>query len=254
MIDSPVCDLHSFYVNALSLRVDTTISAIHSLNFLRDPQIQLLLLRSCLGSRRLIYLLRSIPPLPDILPPLHAFDNALKDLLREAILGHAQFFRSLQVLLSSLPLSKGELGISRAVDFFSFAFLSSSLDTLPLQTGLLESASLSPVDLAIDRELAPPDIRSAYAQLAACDGTSVTPLHRSSPSTGHTYDGTRPFGHDRASTACDEDTATATPSTQSLLVEHFFAAAATRACDLLEPARSSGYFSLLLCLQMRGSS
>ena len=121
----------------MSELVDTAISAIHSLSPLRDPQIQLLLLRSYLGSCRLIYLLRSILPLPYILPPLQVFDTALTDCLREEILGHAQYFGSMQVLLSSLPLRKGGLGITRVVDLFSFAFLSSNLDTLPLQIGLL---------------------------------------------------------------------------------------------------------------------
>ena len=256
VLGSPVSHLPSYYKAALSARVNAAISAIHSLSPLRDPQVQLLLLRSCLGSCRLIYLLRSIPPLLDMLPPLRSFDNTLTSCLREDILGHAQYFGSLQILLSSLPLSKGGLGITKAVDLFSFAFLSSSLDTQSLQAGLLASVALPPTDPAIHSALAlaPPIIRTAYAQIAASDGTSVTPQRGSSSSSTHTARGTSLRGADRALAGSDEDTVSATPSSQSFLAEQFFVAAAAQACDLVDPEHAPRFRSFLQCLQMRGSS
>ena len=80
-------------------------------------------------------------------------------------MGAIQGFGSLQVLLSSLPLSKGGLGITRASDIFSLAFLSSHLNSLDLQSGLLASAMLPPNDAAVACTLtsAPDCISSAYA-------------------------------------------------------------------------------------------
>ena len=105
VLGSPVSRLPPFYMTAIAARVETAITAIHSLNPLEDPQIQLLLLRSCLGSCRLIYLLRSTPPVPELLAPLLTFDTALSNVLRDDILGAAQFFGSLQFLLSPYPLA-----------------------------------------------------------------------------------------------------------------------------------------------------
>ena len=76
----------------------------------------------------------------------------------------------------------------------------------------------------------------------------------SSPSICHTSDGTHPVAPDPASSACDEDTASARPSTLFLLTEQFCVVATARACDLVEPAHSSRFVSPLQCLQMRGSS
>ena len=104
------------------------------------------------------------PPLPELLGPLHTFDAALSEFLREDILGAAQFFGSLQILLSSLPLSQGGLGITLASDLFHFAFLSSRFDSLDLQTGLLASAALPRTDAAVVTALAsaPAAVRTAY--------------------------------------------------------------------------------------------
>ena len=120
----------------------------------------------------------------------------------------------------------------------------------------MESTRLPSTDTATNLALAltPPVIRSAYAQLAAGDGTSVIPLHRSSFSTCHTSRGTYWIGPDRASADCDEDTVSAAPSTQSFLAEQFFVAATTRACDLVELEHTPHFRSLLQCLQMRGSN
>ena len=72
-----------------------------------------------------------------------------------------------------------------------------------------------PIDHAIHcaLTLAPPIICSATAHLPACDDTSITPLNWSSPSTCHTSHNTRPIRPDPASAACNEDAASAIPST-----------------------------------------
>ena len=76
-IGSLVSRLPSFYATVMSIPFDSTISAIKSLSPIRDPQIQLLLLCSYLGSCHLLYLPCSISPLTDILPPLRSFSTAL---------------------------------------------------------------------------------------------------------------------------------------------------------------------------------
>ena len=67
-----------------------------------------------------------------LIAPLHTFDSTLSEFLREEILGVAQFLISLQILLSSLPLSLGGLGMTPASDRFAFTFLSSHLDSIEL--------------------------------------------------------------------------------------------------------------------------
>ena len=148
----------------------------------------------------------------------------------------AQFFGELQVRLSALPLSKGDLGITRATDLFSFAFLSSRFDTADLQSGLLASTSLPATDPALDTALAlaPPTVRTAYAQLTARTGTSVAPQLQPILSTGLTPSGARSRRSGRASRGRDEDFAPVTSHTQSLMAEHFFAASAAQLLDIVE--------------------
>ena len=60
---------------------------------------------------------------------------SLSEFLCEDILGAAQFFGSLQILLSSLPLSTGGFGITRASNIFHYVFLSSALITQKCKQG-----------------------------------------------------------------------------------------------------------------------
>ena len=256
ILGSPVSHLPSFYTSYLSSKIDLTISAMRSLGVLQDPQIQLLLLRSCLGSCRLVYLLRSVPPLPELRDPLSTFDRALTDCLREDILVSAQYFGDLQSRLASLPLSLGGLGITRASDLFCFAFLSSRFDTLDLQTGLLSLAPLPAADPALDSALAlaPPAVRAAFAQLAARSGTSAIPQLRSSRSTGVPFLASRRCGSGRSPHGDHEDAASATSHTQSHMADQFFVAAASQIRDSVPPPLASRLHPLLQCLQLRGTS
>ena len=118
--------LPSFYTSFLSSKIDIAITEIRSLRDLLDPHIHLLQLRSCLGNCRLVYLLRSIPPLPN---PLSTFHRALIQCLRKDILVAAKYLRDVQSQLASAPLSFGGMGITGASILFFFAFLSSRFDT-----------------------------------------------------------------------------------------------------------------------------
>ena len=239
--------LPSFYASSLADRVSSATSAIRSLSALQDPQIELLLLRSCLGSCRLLYLLRSSPPLPDLIPPLLSFDNALSECLREDILGASQFFGELQVRLSSLPLSMGGLGITRATDILAFAFIASRHDTLELLTGLLAASALPATDPALDTALAhaPATVRTAFAQLVTADGALDVPLPVPSASVGPVPRGScsRRPGH--VVPVCDEDSVSATPSSQSLLAEQFFVTVAAQVLDDVEPSLVPRFRALL---------
>ena len=113
-------------------------------------------------------------------------DTALSKCLREDILGASLFFGELQVRISSLPLSMGGLGITRATDFLAFAFIALRHDTLKLQTDLLAASTLPPTDPALDTTLAraPITVCTTFAQLTTGDGALIVPLPMSSACMG----------------------------------------------------------------------
>ena len=100
--------------------------------------------------------------------------------LHDDILGTTQYFGSLKVLLSSLPLNQGGLVTSRTSDVFQYAFLSSCLDSLDLASCLLAYVVLPLTNAAVAVALtsAPDYMRSAYVKLIAGDSTSVASFHR----------------------------------------------------------------------------
>ena len=77
---------------------------------LKDPQLCLMLLRSCEGMPKLVYCWRTIPP--EFLHECSArFHDNIKDALRQIIVGDGPHFGEFQTHLSSLPVSLGGLGI-----------------------------------------------------------------------------------------------------------------------------------------------
>ena len=150
------------------------------------------------GSCHLIHLLCSTSPLRDLLLPLRTFHNALAECMQEEILGTPQYFGSLEDILLFLDLRKGGLGITRAVDLFPFAFLSSPLDSLALQTCLFiflffYIETLPPTHAAIESALtyASANMCSMYAKLAIGGVTSTTSFRMSSMLAGHFANGRR---------------------------------------------------------------
>ena len=249
ILGCPVSHLPSFFASCLSDRISSATRSIRSHSALQDPLLQLLL-RSCLGSCRLLYLLRSFPPLPDLIPPLLSFDTSLSKCLREDILGASQFFGELNNRLSSLPLSMGGLGITRATDILAFAFIALRHDTVELQNGLLAASALPPTDPALDTALAraPITVCTALPQLATGDGALVVPLPVPSASMGLVPRGSRSRRPLRVVPDCDEDSVSTTPSSQSLMAEHFFVTVAAQVLDGVEPSLVPRFRALLDCL------
>ena len=99
---------------------------------LRDPQLQLLLLRACVGSPKVIHLLRSSPPC-FIRPALVQMESSLLESLRSIIVGDGPWFGEFQFALSTLPISCSGLGVYNPVDVSKFAFVASMVGTHALQ-------------------------------------------------------------------------------------------------------------------------
>jgi hypothetical protein len=83
------------------------------LAILDDPQVELLLLRACMGLCRMVHVLRCSPP-QAVAAGVAVFDDALHSSLRRIVVAEGPGFGSLQAEIAALPLSAGGLGIVRA--------------------------------------------------------------------------------------------------------------------------------------------
>ena len=99
-----------------------------------------------------------------------------------------------------------------------------SLLTDALETSLRASSALPATDPALDTALAPAPatFRTAYAQLVTGDRALDVPLHVPSASMGLVPLGSRSRRLGSAMPDYDEDSISATPSSQSVLAELFF--------------------------------
>ena len=117
-------------------RVDKAEEALGLLRLFEDGQLELMLLRSCLGIPKLGYSMRTTPP-SKIEAPLRRFasliSSALSRILGEPLSEEAS-------VQASLPIKCGGLGILDAVLTAKAAFLSSSQQTRPLQAAILGMA------------------------------------------------------------------------------------------------------------------
>jgi Reverse transcriptase (RNA-dependent DNA polymerase) len=115
--------------------------AIQSLTFLEafdNPQVELLLLRSCVGAGKLVYALRTSAP-SDIAVEVPAFDYAIRHALERIVVARGDGFGDFQWELASLPLRSGGLGIPKVADILPYAFVSSRLESQSLQDSMLPS-------------------------------------------------------------------------------------------------------------------
>ena len=84
LLGSPLWGSDIFFANHVHQLVQNTKSLHALIPDLQDPQVELHLLRSCLGSCRVNHILRSVPPGP-ILPQLQEFDKSLRSTLSEVL-------------------------------------------------------------------------------------------------------------------------------------------------------------------------
>ncbi|KAI8852446.1 hypothetical protein BC829DRAFT_440846 [Chytridium lagenaria] len=118
----------AFRQASLRSRILKTLVLLERLPEFADPQIQLLLLRSCLGVQKLAYALRTTPPAL-LLPLLTSLMGPSIPLSPTLLLFE----------LATLPLRSGGLGVSAAADLAVFAYLASTQQTSALQSSLLVS-------------------------------------------------------------------------------------------------------------------
>eukprot|EP00884_Botryococcus_braunii_P022983 jgi/Botrbrau1/9369/Bobra.354_2s0024.1 len=118
------------------------------LALLDDPQVELLLLRACMGLCRMVHVLRCSPTRA-VAEGVAAFDDALHSSLRHIVVAGGPGFGSLQAEIAALPLSAGGLGIVRVEDILPVAFLASVLQTQRVQEEVMAGWEV-PVSRAVE--------------------------------------------------------------------------------------------------------
>ena len=159
---------NSFADAYVKKRVRRIQDALANLDLVDDPQVELLLIRSCLGFPKFAFTLRSAPP-SQLQSAAAFFDDVLEEIF---LMRFSLSLNEDQKSLLHLPVSHGGLGIIRASDVLFCAFLGNVLSShttvarllqtpfLPLSSfpgaaealaglhSLLESPSSLPLDLA----------------------------------------------------------------------------------------------------------
>ena len=133
LLGSPLWGSRSFFNSHVSLIIDKTAITQDLLTDLDDPQVELHLLRSCLGSCKLNHILRTVPS--DLIScHLTRFDDNLRstfgDVAHCAISDQAWS-------QATLPFRLGGLGIPQASTSAAAAFYASCQDSKPIATQLL---------------------------------------------------------------------------------------------------------------------
>ena len=137
-LGSPVFGSEEYYCGHIAKRVDKVLQCQEKLLDMDDPQIQLLLLRSCLSSCKIDNLLRTVPPNKGI-QQLAKFDSNLRVCLDAIIRCSTSDMSWLQ---ASLPVRQGGLGLREAVRMSSSAFIGNCNSVRSLCSRLLPTAPL----------------------------------------------------------------------------------------------------------------
>ena len=86
---------------------------------LKDPQLEALLLRSCMGAPKMVYLLRCI--LPQLISQsIEIMEGILFQYLRSIVVGDGPGFGDFQFNLVTLPTTFSGLGIYNPADISQF--------------------------------------------------------------------------------------------------------------------------------------
>ena len=115
-----------FAITSLSKRIEKASICLEKLEELDDPQISLGIIKSCLGTPKLTYSLRTLAPRDDYNKTLSVFDEGLRDAL--------SFIAGSPVTDNAwwqacLPIALGGLGIRRAADQHRPAYIGSVVAT-----------------------------------------------------------------------------------------------------------------------------
>ncbi|GJV54754.1 hypothetical protein Tco_1455759 [Tanacetum coccineum] len=118
-------------------RVAKSIEFMDVVAKINDSQCKFLLLRACAGISKLYFAMRTCPPRV-FERAQHSFDAALHFALERIVTASSHVFSDWQWRLSTLPFSfGGGLGIYSTGDVLNYAFLTSRLQVVGLQTKLL---------------------------------------------------------------------------------------------------------------------
>ena len=131
------CDVN--FLNATVMkRVQKWQVSLQLMSALGDPQLELMLLRACLGSPKMLYLLRTLPP-TIIAPAIRDMEALLRDTLATIIVGSPSSprFGEFQFSLATLPLRFSGLGVHNPTDVSKFAYIASLYWTKQLQDQIL---------------------------------------------------------------------------------------------------------------------
>ncbi|XP_076897210.1 uncharacterized protein LOC143550455 [Bidens hawaiensis] len=125
------------FISGLALkRAKRAVEIMECLKGLRDPQSELLLLRSCMGVAKLLFGLRTCQP-SYVGGAVSVFDTGLRKAIEDNVVCGGAFFGDLQWRLASLPTRFGGLGICSAEDASSYAFVASRAQSWVLQDHIL---------------------------------------------------------------------------------------------------------------------
>jgi hypothetical protein len=126
----------TFCAAVIAKRVDKCIATMHRMLELNDPQLCLLLLRSCEGMPKLVYSWRTLPP-EYLQEAATRFEAELVEALRWIVAGDGPHFGPFQRRLATLPVSMGGLGIAMPSDLLHFCYCASALSSFDLQQEIL---------------------------------------------------------------------------------------------------------------------
>ncbi|GJV99491.1 putative reverse transcriptase domain-containing protein [Tanacetum coccineum] len=113
------------FISSLGVkRASRAVELMSLLPSLRDPQFELLLLRSCMGVAKLLFGLRTCQPMY-IGEAVSIFDNGLWRAIEAIVVCRGPFFRDFQWRIASLPIRFGGLGLCSAEDVYTYAFVAS---------------------------------------------------------------------------------------------------------------------------------
>ncbi|GKB46180.1 putative reverse transcriptase domain-containing protein [Tanacetum coccineum] len=143
------------FISSLAVkRASRAVELMSLLPSLRDPQSELLLLRSCMGVAKLLFGLRTCQPMY-IGEAVSIFDNGLRRAIEAIVVCGGPFFGDFQWRLASLPIRFGGLGLCSAEDVSTYAFVASRAQSWSLQDHILQGCGIDGADsdygYALDR-------------------------------------------------------------------------------------------------------
>ena len=132
------------FLNAIAMkRIQKWHSSIQLMLELKDPQLELMLLRACVGAPKIVYLLRTLPP-QVLRPSIMDMEALIRSTLQRILVDDSPLFGSFQFQLATLPISHSGLGVYNPADISMFAYIASLNLTKHLQDQILHLVNDDP--------------------------------------------------------------------------------------------------------------